>query len=179
MVTGHFRLEAKIIGRKAKDRNGHAIPGRQSSVVAKAAYRSGQMLHDERAEKTFNYRSRTQEVAYSEILAPEVAADWLKGGGLRSFGKVFYQRVGKFLCLRVRGELFYPALAGYVPRDAIKRVIGFLAVDFALGFAVPDDFRKLHGCRFNFRFSGILCGICAVTANFLGFPRKNGRGGGI
>src|SRR5580658_7634251 len=79
MVRGHFRLETKIIGRKAKDRNGHAIPGRQSSVVAKAAYRSGQMLHDERAEKTFNYRSRTQEVAYSEILAPEIAPDWLKG----------------------------------------------------------------------------------------------------
>jgi ATP-dependent exoDNAse (exonuclease V) alpha subunit len=79
MVTGHFRLETKIIGRKAKDRSGHAIPGRQSSVVAKAAYRSGQMLHDERAEKTFNYRSRTQEVAYSEILAPEIAPGWLKG----------------------------------------------------------------------------------------------------
>src|SRR5580658_1533732 len=79
MVRGHFRLETKIIGRKAKDRNGHAIPGRQSSVVAKAAYRSGQMLHDERAEKTFNYRSRTQEVAYSEILAPEIAPDWLTG----------------------------------------------------------------------------------------------------
>jgi hypothetical protein len=60
MVTGHFRLETKIIGRKAKDKNGHAIPGRQSSVVAKAAYRSGQMLHEDRAEKTFNYRSRTQ-----------------------------------------------------------------------------------------------------------------------
>jgi hypothetical protein len=54
MVTGQFRLETKIIGRKAKDRNGQAIPGRQSSVVAKAAYRSGQVLHDERAEKTFN-----------------------------------------------------------------------------------------------------------------------------
>ena len=79
MKTGHYRLETKIVGRKARDRNGHAIPGRQTSVVAKAAYRSGQLLRDERAEKTFNYRSRTQEVAYSEILVPENAPAWLKG----------------------------------------------------------------------------------------------------
>ena len=73
--------------------------------------------------------------------------------------------------------MFYPALAIYIPRDAIKRVIGGFAVDFALGFAVPDDLWKLHG--YWFRFSGYLCGICAVIAIFLGFPRKNGRGGGI
>jgi hypothetical protein len=92
MVTGHFRLETKIIGRKARDSKGQPIPGRQSSVVAKAAYRSGQMLHDERADKTFNYRSRTQEVAYSEILAPAVAPDWLKGQSPESNAGTLKQR---------------------------------------------------------------------------------------
>jgi hypothetical protein len=77
MVTGHFRLETKI---KAKDRSGHAIPGRQSLVVAKAAYRSGQMLDDERADKTFNYRSRSQELACSEIRLPD------RFVGLTTFG---------------------------------------------------------------------------------------------
>jgi len=79
METAHFRIETRIIGRKAKDKAGKVIPGRTSSVVAKAAYRSGQALRDERAELTFNYRSRTQEVAYSEILVPENAPEWLKG----------------------------------------------------------------------------------------------------
>jgi hypothetical protein len=79
MVSGHYRLETKIIGRAAKDKNGKAIPDKQVSVVAKAAYRSGQSLKDDRAEKTFNYRSRSPEVAYSEIMAPENAPDWLQG----------------------------------------------------------------------------------------------------
>ena len=78
MAFGHYRLETKIIGRQAKGKDG-PIHGKQVSVVAKAAYRSGQALHDDRAAKTFNYRSRTQEVAYSEIMAPENAPDWLKG----------------------------------------------------------------------------------------------------
>jgi ATP-dependent exoDNAse (exonuclease V) alpha subunit len=79
MVLGHYRLETKIIGRKTKDKNGQAIPGKQTSVVAKAAYRSGQALRDDRVGQTFNYRSRTQEVAYSEIMSPANAPDWLKG----------------------------------------------------------------------------------------------------
>ena len=79
MALGHYRLETKIVGRQAKGKNGNAIPGKQVSVVAKAAYRSGQSLRDDRAAKTFNYRSRTQEVAYSEIMAPQNAPDWLKG----------------------------------------------------------------------------------------------------
>ena len=79
MILGHFRLETKIIGRRVKDKTGRVIPGKQSSVVAKAAYRSGQSLRDDRANKTFNYRSRTPEVAYSEIMAPDDGPDWLNG----------------------------------------------------------------------------------------------------
>ena len=71
MISGHYRLETKIVGRRTKGRDGKPIPGRQSSVVAKAAYRSGQSLKDDRADKTFYYSSRTQEVAFSEIMAPD------------------------------------------------------------------------------------------------------------
>jgi ATP-dependent exoDNAse (exonuclease V) alpha subunit len=67
-----FRLEAKIIGRKTR------TPGKAVSVVAKAAYRAGQSLRDDKADKTFNYRSRAQEVAFSEIMVPANAPDWLK-----------------------------------------------------------------------------------------------------
>jgi ATP-dependent exoDNAse (exonuclease V) alpha subunit len=77
MVLGHYRLETKIVGRKAKDKTGKEIPGKQVSIIAKAAYRSGQMLKDEGAERTFNYRSRAQEVVYSEILSPEDGPEWL------------------------------------------------------------------------------------------------------
>ena len=60
--------------------------------------------------------------------------------------------------------MLYPALAGHIPSNAVKRVVGFLAVDFALGFAVPDDFGEFHGD--SFRFGDILCGICAVNTIF-------------
>ena len=72
MASGHYRLETKIIGRRVKGVD------KSVSVVAKAAYRSGQSLHDERADKTFNYRPRTQEVVYSEIMSPANAPGWLR-----------------------------------------------------------------------------------------------------
>jgi ATP-dependent exoDNAse (exonuclease V) alpha subunit len=78
MAYAHYRLEAKIVGRQAKDKSRQPIPGKTVSVVAKAAYRSGQSLEDEKRDKTYNYRSRTQEVAYSEIMAPANAPAWLK-----------------------------------------------------------------------------------------------------
>ncbi|HVT11816.1 MAG TPA: MobA/MobL family protein [Fimbriimonadaceae bacterium] len=74
-----YRLEAKIIGRKAKDALGHAIPGKEVSVVAKAAYRSGQRLKDEQRDMAFDYRARSQEVVHAEILSPTQAPGWLKG----------------------------------------------------------------------------------------------------
>jgi hypothetical protein len=67
-----YRLEAKVIGRKSK-----ASPDRQTSVVAKAAYRSGEKLKDERNDMTFNYVNRSQQVTHSEIIAPEEAHGWL------------------------------------------------------------------------------------------------------
>lgn len=46
------------------------------SVVAMAAYRSGQRLHDARTERFADYSNR-RGVAFSEILAPEGSAPWL------------------------------------------------------------------------------------------------------
>lgn len=72
-----YRLEAKIIGRKARDKAGKIIPGKQVSMLAKAAYRSGERLKDERIEKTFDYRSRSQEVVHCEMIAPADSPDWM------------------------------------------------------------------------------------------------------
>ena len=63
MPSPHFA--AKVISRKAGQ-----------SGVASASYRSGEKLHDERVNKTFDY-SRKDDVLHSEILAPEDAPDWV------------------------------------------------------------------------------------------------------
>lgn len=60
-----LHLDVKIIGRSAGQ-----------SAVASAAYRSGQKLHDERAEKTFDY-TRKEQILHSEIMAPENAPAWV------------------------------------------------------------------------------------------------------
>lgn len=73
-----FRFEAKIIGRRAKDKAGKPIPGRSVSVVAKAAYRAGQKLHDDKTDTSYNYRSRAQQVAHCEIVAPDESPSWLQ-----------------------------------------------------------------------------------------------------
>jgi hypothetical protein len=67
-----FARETNIVGRRVKGVD------KSVSVVAKAAYRSGQSLYDDRADKTFNYRPRAQEVVYSEIMSPVNAPGWLK-----------------------------------------------------------------------------------------------------
>ena len=72
-----YRLETKIISRRARDRAGRPVPGRTVSVVAKAAYRSGQRLHDDQQDRTYNYRSRAQEVVHTELVLPDVAPAWL------------------------------------------------------------------------------------------------------
>ncbi|MEM7147488.1 MAG: MobA/MobL family protein [Verrucomicrobiota bacterium] len=81
-----YRLEAKIIGRRAKDKAGKVIPGKQVSMLAKAAYRSGEKLKDEARDKSFNYTARSQEVVHTEILAPEGAPDWMHESREREAG---------------------------------------------------------------------------------------------
>ena len=83
-----YRLEAKIIGRKAKDKSGQPIPGKEVSVVAKAAYRSGEKLKDERIGRTFNYRARSQEVVHCEIVTPGGAPDWMQSSRARLWNAI-------------------------------------------------------------------------------------------
>ena len=59
-----IHLQAKLIKRS-----------KRKSAVAAAAYRSGQKLIDERAEKTFDY-TRRQSVDAVRIMAPYDAPDW-------------------------------------------------------------------------------------------------------
>lgn len=49
--------------------------GQAQSVVAAAAYRSGEVIYDERAGKTFDY-SRKEDVLHAEIMAPANAPAW-------------------------------------------------------------------------------------------------------
>jgi MobA/MobL family len=72
-----YRLEAKIIGRQARDKDNKVIPGQQVSMLAKCAYRSGERLRDLRIDQIFDYRSRAQEVVHRDILAREDSPSWL------------------------------------------------------------------------------------------------------
>lgn len=62
MTCAYF--DAKVIGRSSG-----------SSAVASAAYRSGQTLFDERAEKRFDYQRR-DGVMHTEIMTPDGAPAW-------------------------------------------------------------------------------------------------------
>ena len=72
-----YHNKTQIIGRQAKDKNKQPIPGKQVSMLAKAAYRSGDRLKDERIDKTFDYRARAHEAARTGILAPDGSPAWL------------------------------------------------------------------------------------------------------
>ncbi|MGH7746811.1 MAG: MobQ family relaxase, partial [Candidatus Dormibacteria bacterium] len=63
MAIYHF--SAKIVSRSAGQ-----------SVVASAAYRSGELLHDRRIGQAFDY-TRKEGIEHSEILAPSGAAPWV------------------------------------------------------------------------------------------------------
>lgn len=75
MTSQHFRI--KIIARKPKTK-AQIKRGKGQSAVACAAYRSGQRLHDQRNEKTFDFRRKgRQEVKHTEIMPPEGAPEWV------------------------------------------------------------------------------------------------------
>jgi ATP-dependent exoDNAse (exonuclease V) alpha subunit len=74
-----YRLEAKIISRQSRGKSVIASAAYQSgNILHKAAYRSGTQLKDERTQATYNYRARSQEVVHSEILAPKNGPLWLQ-----------------------------------------------------------------------------------------------------
>ena len=64
-----YRFEVKIIGRSDNPM------GR--SIVACAAYRSGERLHDEKYEYTADYTQRKAGIVHSEIVAPDDALAWM------------------------------------------------------------------------------------------------------
>jgi ATP-dependent exoDNAse (exonuclease V) alpha subunit len=192
MATAHYRLETKIVGRQTKGKDGCAIPGRQTSVVAKAAYRSGQSLKDERVDKTFNYRSRTQEVAYSEIMAPEVAPDWLKGNVPESLAGTRKQRemretlwntierVEKRKDSQLSREFIASLPRGLNREQQIELIRGWCQTEFVdKGFVVDLAVHKSKGGRNP--HAHVLVTMRPVTAD--GFGKKpdtagkfNGRG---
>ncbi len=61
----NYHLSGKIFSRS----KGH-------SAVAAASYRSGEKLHDERMDMTYDY-TRKHQILGSEIIAPEHAPDWV------------------------------------------------------------------------------------------------------
>ncbi len=61
-----YHLSAKVISR-----------GAGQSVVASAAYRSAEMLHDQRLDKSFDYEAKAG-VEHEEILAPDGAPAWAR-----------------------------------------------------------------------------------------------------
>lgn len=61
-----FHLDVKIVSR---------LQGR--SAVASAAYRAAEKIRDERQGLTFDY-DRKRGVAFSEIMAPDNAPDWVQ-----------------------------------------------------------------------------------------------------
>ena len=78
MATYHLR--AKIIKRS------HG-----QSVVASAAYRSGDSLYDERIGTTFDY-TRKQGILHTEIMTPDNAPEWM-GNNLDFSDGSFYRRL--------------------------------------------------------------------------------------
>jgi ATP-dependent exoDNAse (exonuclease V) alpha subunit len=70
-----YHASMKIIGRQVKV-GGKAVPRRCNSSVAAAAYQGGLKLHDERNERTHDYR-RKGGVVFKTILLPEGAPEWM------------------------------------------------------------------------------------------------------
>ena len=72
-----FHETTRIIGRQAKDKAGNKLAGKQVSMLSKAAYRSGDRLHDEKRDLAFDYRSRSHETVQTGIIAPDGSPAWL------------------------------------------------------------------------------------------------------
>jgi hypothetical protein len=67
-AEGHYHATINSIGR--------GIRGGGAPVVAKAAYRSGECLFDERTQQWFDYRHKADRVIEKFIMLPEGAAAW-------------------------------------------------------------------------------------------------------
>ena len=72
-----YHLSAQILGRAPKVDKARGVMRPGSSVVAAAAYRSGERLQDARTEKSHDYSNR-KGVAHCEIMAPDYAPPWVQ-----------------------------------------------------------------------------------------------------
>jgi ATP-dependent exoDNAse (exonuclease V) alpha subunit len=73
-----YRLEAKIISRQGGRSVIASAAYRSGNVLHSAAYRSGNQLTDKQTRNVFNYRARAQEVVHSEIMCPANGPFWLQ-----------------------------------------------------------------------------------------------------
>ena len=61
----NYHLNAKVISR-----------GKGQSAIAAAAYRSGELLMDERTGEQKSYKARAERVQFTDIMAPKDAPEW-------------------------------------------------------------------------------------------------------
>lgn len=74
----HAQLHVKAFSRSGgKSAPGAAAYRSGSSVIAKASYRSGEKLHDDKQDRTYDF-SRRQEVLHAEIITPDHAPAWMQ-----------------------------------------------------------------------------------------------------
>lgn len=66
MEQAFYRFEAKIVSR-----------GSGQSLVAAAAYRNGERMHDERTGLTYDF-PRKERIDHHEVIAPDDAPDWAR-----------------------------------------------------------------------------------------------------
>jgi hypothetical protein len=66
-ASGHYHFSVANVGR-----------GSGAPVVAKAAYRSGECLYDERIQQTFDYRGGAERVVDTWVMARENAPPWMQ-----------------------------------------------------------------------------------------------------
>jgi len=64
-------------GSSAVGSSAYASGSKMTSAIASAAYRSGETLHDDRTDKTFNYSSK-EDIIHSEIMTPADAPEWMQ-----------------------------------------------------------------------------------------------------
>jgi len=156
-----YRLEAKIISRGNRGRSVvRSAAYRSGSMLHKAAYRSGEKLRDERAQDTFNYRSRAQEVVHTEILAPKNGPSWLRAEPPETKEDMHRQRpmrerlwntielIEKRKDSRLAREFVLALARELTPEQQVELVRGWCEAEFvAKGLVVDFALHKSKGGR--------------------------------
>lgn len=104
------------------------------SAVARAAYRAGDRLHDERCDRVFNY-ARRSGVEHAEIVAPADAPDWARNRE-QLWNKVESSERRKDAQLCKEAVLTLPR--GLSPEQRQELVRGFIEDNFTRRGLVAD-----------------------------------------